>query len=257
MSHSVRVTREDLRKIFRILGDARDLRFDQGGQELCIINGLCELIGASVGWAASFDQFRPGKDIQITRFVPADTVDEHWLDTLAWWGQISDPKDDALLDWALTRQDDTDVIYSSESITWDKVTRYPSYEALGVPMRIIDSLAAHFRYPGSDRVRGYALQRLDGDRRFTPRQAAVAKVFAEELLLLYRSGHLEPVSPHVKLPPRLQRILPLLKTGLSQKQIAVKLGLSYQTVRSYAKELYELMGVRSREELAAKVRGEG
>ena len=44
--------------------------------------------------------------------------------------------------------------------------------------------------------------------------------------------------------------------SLGQKQIAGQLGLTYQTVRSYTKQVYGLLGVQSREELVALVRRE-
>lgn len=56
------------------------------------------------------------------------------------------------------------------------------------------------------------------------------------------------------LPARLQKLAPLFLTGLSQKQMAQQTGLSYHTVRSYAKELYARLGVGSREQLIAKLR---
>ena len=58
------------------------------------------------------------------------------------------------------------------------------------------------------------------------------------------------------LPRRLQVLAPWLLTRLSQKQIAAELGLSYHTVRSYVKELYDTVGVGSREELSTRLRNE-
>ena len=58
------------------------------------------------------------------------------------------------------------------------------------------------------------------------------------------------------LPTRLQRLAPLLLTGLNQKQIAAQEGLSYHTVRSYTKELYATLEVSSRQELMVKLRGD-
>ena len=120
-------------------------------------------------------------------------------------------------------------------------------------------MAMWFRYPGGDGIRGYALFRMKGDRVFSPKQVGLARLFVEELALLYVQGKLEPPNVLDELPPlpaRLRRLVPLMLGDLGQKQIAAKLGVSYHTVRSYVKELYDIVGVGSRAELVAKLRGE-
>ena len=53
------------------------------------------------------------------------------------------------------------------------------------------------------------------------------------------------------LPPRLSRVLELLKTGASEKEIANRTGLSYSSAHQYIVQIYRRAGVASRAQLMA------
>jgi DNA-binding NarL/FixJ family response regulator len=55
------------------------------------------------------------------------------------------------------------------------------------------------------------------------------------------------------LPPRLLQVAVCLALGSSATEAAVRLGLTPHTLRSYTKQLYNRLGVRSRIEVAARV----
>ena len=57
--------------------------------------------------------------------------------------------------------------------------------------------------------------------------------------------------PFAALPPRLRQTLGCLLEGDSEKQVALRLGLSRHTVHEYVSELYRRFGVQSRAELLA------
>ena len=75
-----------------------------------------------------------------------------------------------------------------------------------------DTLAMWFRYPGSDRIRGYALWRMKGDASFTSRQLRIARLFMDELALLNTEGGLAPPGVLARLPERFRS--PSASTGL-------------------------------------------
>jgi DNA-binding NarL/FixJ family response regulator len=77
----------------------------------------------------------------------------------------------------------------------------------------------------------------------TERQAHDAAVVRRK-----RAGRRKPVKG---LAPRLDRTLKKLLTGLSEKQIAADLELSFHTVHGYVKEIYQHFQVASRSELMA------
>lgn len=58
-----------------------------------------------------------------------------------------------------------------------------------------------------------------------------------------------------RLPPRLDKIAKLVIAGLTDKQIAGRIGLTFSTVRTYVRQIYRRCGVHSRVELVYAMRG--
>ena len=65
-----------------------------------------------------------------------------------------------------------------------------------------------------------------------------------------------PVTPHptdeANLSPREKEVLDALAQGFLYKEIAEKLGISYETVHTYVRRIYEKLQVRTRTEAVAK-----
>jgi RNA polymerase sigma factor (sigma-70 family) len=61
-----------------------------------------------------------------------------------------------------------------------------------------------------------------------------------------------PTQPTENLSEREQQVLDLLSQGLIYKEIAEKLGISYETVHTYIRRIYEKLQVRTRTEAVAK-----
>ena len=59
-------------------------------------------------------------------------------------------------------------------------------------------------------------------------------------------------SPTESLAPREQEVLDLLCQGLMYKEIADKLGIGFETVRTYVRRIYEKLQVRTRTEAVSK-----
>jgi DNA-binding NarL/FixJ family response regulator len=60
------------------------------------------------------------------------------------------------------------------------------------------------------------------------------------------------VEPTADLSPREREVLDLLAKGFFYKEIADKLGISYETVHTYIRRIYEKLQVRTRTEAVAK-----
>jgi uncharacterized protein YerC len=253
MSHSKTLTLQDLRSMFRILGDARELKHDKVQQEQVIVDGLCNILGASLGWASGFSGFLPGRTTKIEHFVPGEVQSNKVLGVIQDWSSLHRMDEDPMVSLSCPSRKNADVTCRSKKLTTDQWAKTDIYEAVVDPIDAVDSLVLWFRYPQSDRIRGYAMQRLGRQREFSDKDVELARLFAEELFVLFTENHLEPAGEITALPNRLQSLLPLLLGGKSQKQIARESGLSYQTVRSYTRELYDLLRVDSRQALIAKV----
>ena len=64
----------------------------------------------------------------------------------------------------------------------------------------------------------------------------------------------EGTSSRPRLPPRLDKIAKLVIAGLTDKQIASRIGLTFSTVRTYVRQIYRRCGVHSRVELVHALR---
>lgn len=62
--------------------------------------------------------------------------------------------------------------------------------------------------------------------------------------------------PTPALPPRLAKIARLVIDGLTDKQIAARVGLTFSTVRTYVRQIYRRMGVHNRVALVHASRAE-
>lgn len=62
----------------------------------------------------------------------------------------------------------------------------------------------------------------------------------------------QSAEPSEELSPREQEVLDLLSQGFMYKEISDKLGISFETVRTYIRRIYEKLHVRTRTEAVAK-----
>ena len=104
---------------------------------------------------------------------------------------------------------------------------------------------------------GYLLKRSDGQEildAIAEVRAGGAPMTSEIARLVVRSFQSPLAEPQqtAVLSPREQEILALLADGLSNKEIAAKLFISFFTVRAHLMHIYEKLHVRSRTEAAAK-----
>lgn len=84
--------------------------------------------------------------------------------------------------------------------------------------------------------------------------APMSSEIARKVVQYFRAKPPRPAEQH-GLSPRQEEILKLLAQGLVPKEIAEKLGISVETVRSYLKLIYQKLHVRSRTEAVIKYFG--
>lgn len=66
--------------------------------------------------------------------------------------------------------------------------------------------------------------------------------------------YFRPVAPSAALTPREQQIVEALEQGLSYKLVAVRLGISLNTVRAYIRTVYDKLQINSKAELLGRSR---
>ncbi len=99
-------------------------------------------------------------------------------------------------------------------------------------------------------IRVFTLTREKKDVHFTPRDASVLSLFLNELATI-SEVRLSAVGGGslMNLPPRMREVLMAMSDGDNEKQIAMRLSISRNTVHEYARRLFSRYGVSSRAEL--------
>ena len=105
---------------------------------------------------------------------------------------------------------------------------------------------------------GYLLKRsksaeiLDALREVQTGGSPMTAHIARKVVQSFQATASAPVAPTEELSPREQEVLNLLSQGFMYKEISDKLGISFETVRTYIRRIYEKLHVRTRTEAVAK-----
>lgn len=104
---------------------------------------------------------------------------------------------------------------------------------------------------------GYLLKRTTRDELLAALREVMAggsPMTAHIARKVVQSFQRKPAAPEpaANLSPREQEVLDLLAQGLIYKEIADRLGVSYETVHTYIRRIYEKLQVRTRTEAVAK-----
>ena len=233
----------DVRKIFRLVGDIRELGSDPQKWRPHMVCHLRRLLGAQIVVSSEI-HFRTTSTPGILR-----VVDIGWgcdEDERVW--KIHTERDEVPEDYWLTagvvppRPGDPDP-------RGELVPIKPTKHVYGGTSFIL----SQFELPHAYAVDQLGLHRAWGDEPFSPADHRLARLFHLELGRLWRRDALKHAQdPAAHLPPRLRETLDALLSGSSEKQIAMKLELSRHTIHNYVKALHRRFGVSSRGELLAK-----
>ena len=84
------------------------------------------------------------------------------------------------------------------------------------------------------------------DAKDWPLLAVLRTPDGQSFMLRRPTWAVDALPPAPALPPRLAKIAALVIHGLTDKQIAQRVGLTFSTVRTYVRQIYRRMGVHSR-----------
>jgi DNA-binding CsgD family transcriptional regulator len=227
----------EVRSVFRLLGEVRELGADPNVWRPHMVIRLRKLLHAEVV-VSSEVHFRATNDPKVVRVVDIG------------WGC-----DEFGRPWHLyTEQEDKPESYwlrlSRAPVTGeDRIAVKPTKPTYGGTSFILSQC----ELPHIGAVDQLGLHRAWGNQRFTSSEHRLVRLFHLELARLWRADALKNArDPSIDLPPRLAQTLHELASGLSEKQIALKLELSPHTIHNYIKALHQRFNVNSRGELLAK-----
>jgi len=119
-------------------------------------------------------------------------------------------------------------------------------------------ILSQYPLPHAGAVDQLGIHRVSIQQPFTPVEHRLLRLFHVELgRLLKQDAMRKAKDPGSELPPRLTQTLDHLLQGLSEKQVAIALGLSRHTVHNYVKALHQRFNVNSRAELITRAKPAG
>jgi DNA-binding CsgD family transcriptional regulator len=259
MGKSQRVTDTDVREVFRLLSDLRELRQDRRALHTRLIDDLARLVGGTCGFACEVADWRPGGDLRIDSLTSDSTSGGAVAELVRGLAVNNRLWDDPSFVEGVRRTGTVEAVPFHQLISGrDFRGRYPVFDAVKRDFCHVDHLIAWHRIgPARRDVRGISIHRWGRRQRpFGARETAIARIVFEELSWLDATGRLAARVPALAdLPPRLAEVLDLLRAGHAPKQIAVELRLSVHTVRDHVKRIYHRAGVGDRGALMALLDG--
>jgi DNA-binding NarL/FixJ family response regulator len=252
MSKSASLRSAELRRVRRLLGECRELGDDALAWNRHMLQGLRQLVGARIG---TLFEMRAGASQAGVTF----SVDLGWAtakDRNYWFqnyvvGEAFQRMDTVQRFFAIPGR----LVTRSRTQLVEDHDWYRSYECNEIhrPLQVTDLLASCQRLPDESAVYCFCLSRHVGDPPFGAAQRRLIDLFHRALSrdfggLLQR----QPGGLFGGFPQHLQATLRCLLEGDSEKQVALRLGLSRFTVHDYTSDLYRRFEVSSRAELLAR-----
>lgn len=250
MAKSQRLRLDEVRDVFRLLGECRDLGVDPAAWRRHALSGLCRLAGAESanGGEARWDRREGPFEIILpvdSGFSPAQ---------LALYGEFMRDYGpaDPLIVGAMRRMAPGVSTQPRSRLIDERVWRRSAFFPLYRAAEQCHDLFSIVDVAATDTTDAIVLHRGPGRPDFGGRERRVVRLFHAEAAPLI-GGFLGSArgSALVQLSPRRRQTLDLLLAGEGEKQIASRLGLSRSTVHGYVTDLYGLMGVSSRAGLLA------
>jgi DNA-binding CsgD family transcriptional regulator len=251
MSKSQRVRHRDVCQAYRLIGECRDLALDPAAWQRRMFEGLCELLGAPAATGGEAVWPRPSRPLQPVSIIEVghDPVfRERFLAFMRENGVRAEP-----IMVALEKRKGRLLTYTRRELvddaTWYRSVYFNDYRKVG---RSDDQVTSLYQTSDEGTVLMIGVCRDLQERKFQARERNLLRFFHGELGPLIGAALASTARPpYVGLSPRLRQTLERLLEGDSEKQAAVRLGLSRATVHQYVTDLYRHFGVASRAELLA------
>ncbi|WP_435018366.1 response regulator transcription factor [Tundrisphaera sp. TA3] len=258
MSKSNQLRVDDLRAIWRLVGECRDLGDDRIAWRDRWVAGLSDLVDADIGLAGEMAGCHElmMHDLGVTFWWRPGTLD---LATLM--GHLAEFRSDpryspAMIEYFRRFREQDGLCLPRTGFIDDKAWyRSSDYRLIQEPFGADATLWCSRKIDGAPEgeTTNVILLRTSGRRDFRPRELAIVHEAHATLAPLVGGAlarYADPSPSH--LSPRLRQVLDCLLQGDGDKQVAARLGLAPATINDYTKALYRHFGVRGRSELMAR-----
>jgi len=246
VSKSQRLRLSDVREVFHLLGECRDLELDFQNWQRHMLQALCRLlrsqlaIGGEMIWTGPHRMMVP-IHCENYRVNPAK-----WPEYAEW---LKDPRifiNAAIRNFHGLRERQS--TRTRQQLIDDRdFYRTPFFNEMLKPGGFDHGLLSRYVLGPGRRMHELVFNRVVGEPAFGQRDCRMLQLFHDEL-----GPAVERSLGLFRLAPRLRQTLEALLQGDSEKQAALRLGLSVHTVHEYVTALYRRFDVSSRPELLAR-----
>ena len=249
MGESVRLRLSDVRSVFRLIGECRELGDDAVAWRLHLVDRAVRLAGARVGMC--------GEILLAVADYTNPQVALGWEDDQAgiWHGYLNEHvgKDD--LFWSRVESDAAMLQtvrrcdYVADREWYQLACVHESWRLADVDRIILSGRMCRSNEPTLD---GLVLLRAWGEKRFSERECRLIQLLHDELAPLIGRQLAATHEPGPSgLSQRKREVLECLLEGESDKCIALRLAISTATVSEYVTDVFRHFGVGSRAQLSA------
>lgn len=258
MGERSRPTWRQLRQLYLLVGECCELGADPLAWRQRMTEGLLGLLDAQVVLYTETKQVAPFGEKRF--LVPRLLVDCGWpcqsdRDSLLEFMRTGDPSVDG--GWCVR-----EYIHAPHPVLGAHRRRFVDERAwyrgrffneAVRPSHVDHTLMAQYRI--GNELEWFTVIRAVGEPDFSRRQLRLLRLFVREYVRLFGTRLAPMAGPSVSdLPPRVRQVLVCLMEGDSEKQAALRLGISRHTVHDYVKQLHHRFEVSSRGELLARCR---
>lgn len=251
MSKSGQLRMRDVRDAYRLIGDCRDLRADPVLWHSRMLEGLSRLVGAAVATGGEGRWRRPaGSPVPVSGFSVG--LDARGIERLMAYTSQNGPAEDPVFQ-ALRHIPGVVVVRTRAQVLtdaeWQRSRMYNEYLR---PVRLDGQLTSVCEVSANGAVSVVRLLRGCGEPDFSEREQRLLRFFHAELGRLIGNTLASVFDPFLQNLSRRQReTLACLLEGVSEKEVAARLGISSLTTHQYVKSIYRRFSVNSRAELLA------
>lgn len=242
----------DVRAILRIVGELRERADDARLWTSHLLNELSAFLGVTAALAIELNL--AGLPHRFDAVGVADLCLgnlEPWEKSRAYF--VSAPRAaDPLHGPIMRRIGRNFTCRRPEMIGQGEWHRSSTYQELSRPVGIDSWILSSVVQPDRGWRHILYVHRDGGDAEFSDRDGRIVRLIHEELQRLWQEeAAWQQADAKEQLPRRWRQTMELLSAGLSEKQVAFRLGLSRHTVHNYVKALHKRLNVGSRAELVA------
>ena len=240
----------DVQAILRLVGGAAELWYQPQLQREFTLDSLCKLLKAKAAVCYTLGDVLTGGSNPCGQFSSVG-LDEAGRDQFENYLKTGAPRD-PVLDVLASIDGRVITLARPDAVSDQDWYGCAHYENVRKPLGLDHALYVKIVAASLDRQTIVMLARGEGDAPFTDRDAYLSELCLSEMAWPY-TPEMDYTDPRLEaLQPRLKKVMRHLLEGDSEKQVALKLGLSPHSVHQYVKQLYAQLEVNSRGELLAQ-----